>query len=92
MTSSDAAHANCASADAGAAHNTQAGYIYCMQGPLIQDISAWLKSTNLCANMQIYTDIAKMALNGSSQLTVLHYPKCKAMRIDTPNGVAKIKH
>ena len=42
VTSSDAAYANCASADAGAVHNTQAGYISYKQGPLMQDIAAWL--------------------------------------------------
>ena len=42
--------------------------------------------------MQTFIDIAKMVINANLQLAVLHYPKCKAVHIDTPNSVANIKH
>ena len=92
MKSSDAAHANCASADAGAMHNTQAGYISYRQGPPLHCIAAWVKQINSCANVQPCIDIAKLALDVDLNLAVLHCPKCKAMHIDTPNSVANIKH
>ena len=92
MTCSDTAYANYASADAGAVHNTQAGYISYRQGLLLREITSWLKQTNSYANMPTCIAIAKLALDANSKLTLLHCPKCKAMHIDAPNNVANNKH
>ena len=92
MICSDTVHANCASANTGAAHNTQAGHISYRQGPPLQGISAWLKQINLCANMQTCIDISELALDANLNLAMLHCPKCQAMYIDTPKSIANIKH
>ena len=92
VTCCDAVHANCASTNAGAAHNTQAGYISCRQVPLLQDIAAWLKQTNSYANVQTCIDIAKLVLYADLNLAVLYCPKCKALHVDTPCSIANIKH
>ena len=89
---SNSAQANCASADTGAAQNTQTGYISCRHGPPFQDIDAWLRQINSCANVQTCVAIAKSTLDTSLNLAVMHSPKCKVMHIDIPNSVANIKH
>ena len=89
---SDAAHANCASADAGAAPNTHTGYISCRKGPPIQDIAAWLEQINLCGNMQTCKATIKSALDANLSFAVLYYLKYEVMHIDIPNSVASIKH
>ena len=68
-------------------------WVYILQaGPAIQDIAAWLKQINSCANVQTYIAIAKPALDANLNFAVLHCPKCKVMHIDIPNGIANIKY
>ena len=72
--------------------NIQTGYVPYGQGPLLQDISAWLKQINSCANVQTCIAIEKSALDANLNLAMLYCTKCKAMHIDIPNSVANIKH
>ena len=72
--------------------NTQTGYVACRQGPLLQDITAWLKQINSYANVQTCIDTAKLALDADLNLAMLHCPKYKVMHIDIPNSVANVKH
>ena len=63
---------------------TQTGYVSCRQGPPLQDIAAWLKQINLCANVQTCIAIEKPALDANLNLIVLHCPSCKLIYIDIP--------
>ena len=72
--------------------NTQTGYVSCRQGLLLQDIVAWLKQINSCANVHTCIATEKSALDAKLNLAMLHCSKCKVMHIDIPNSVTNVKH
>ena len=87
---SDAAQANCASADAGAPHYTQTGYIYWRQGLPLQDFCLVKinQFMHKCSGLHSYHKIS-IRCRFESCCAVLS--KCKVIHIDTSNNIANIK-